>query len=153
MYVQHTNETTADARPNTALPLTPAHQTFIRLNQLTHHFSLYKLLHSLEQLSRHTIKHIFQLHPHCLGQARQGKGDRGNITFVGDQLRIHLHCLSPPPPLTFIHITQLTHHLSLYKLLHWLEQPCNYSIKQAFMPYLRCIGQGDTDINTANCKQ
>ena len=60
------------------------------------------------------------------------------------------HCLSHQ----HLHssMLQLILHLSLYKLLHLLEQPSNHSIKQAFMPHPRCIGKGNTDINTADCR-
>ena len=61
-------------------------------------------------------------------------------------LCVRLHCL-----FTFIHVTQVTHHLSPYKLLHWLEQPSNHSIKHAFMPHPHCIGKGhQTTINTSH---
>ena len=81
------------------VPLTPIHQTFICLTHLTHHLPLYKMLHHLEQLSSHTIKHYFSLIHTC--SYRLGKGDRDNITLVGDQLTASTRTTSPLT--TYIH--------------------------------------------------
>ena len=79
------------------------------------------------------------------------------VLLLGPPLKpvlTHSHCLkltrtaglwvsSPQHSITHIHqsLTQLTYHLSLYKLLHWLKEPSSHSIKHTFTPLPRCVGE------------
>ena len=87
--------------------------TFICLTHLTHHLSLYKLLLSNYQAHISATSVLYRLgKEHCVTALM--------LFFVGDQLTsaYRPYPLTLPPTPTFIYVTQLTHHLSFYKLLH-----------------------------------